>query len=154
MHIEIFEMSFDDLDDVCRIENETFSDPWPRAAFEDDMRSELTYCPVAKLASGELVGYANLMIFADEAHLTNIAVAPQRRRSGIGRFMMDHLIEKATSAGCHAMFLDVRASNDSAISLYRRYNFNELYRRKRYYCNPPEDAIVMVLPLGERNSDG
>jgi ribosomal-protein-alanine N-acetyltransferase len=154
MQIEIAEMTLDDLDEVRRIENETFSDPWPRAAFEDDVRSDLTYCPVARDESGELVAYANLMIFADESHLTNIAVAPPRRRCGIGKHMMDHLIEKAKASGCLAMFLDVRASNESAISFYRKYEFSELYRRKLYYRNPPEDAIVMVLPLGERNSDG
>ncbi|MBU1318023.1 MAG: ribosomal protein S18-alanine N-acetyltransferase [candidate division Zixibacteria bacterium] len=147
-------MSFDDLDDVCRIENDTFTDAWPRSVFEDDIKSEMTYCPVARNASGELVGYACLMLFADEAHLTNIATSPQQRGNGIGTQMMDHLIEKAKATGCHAMFLDVRASNSAAISLYNKYRFSELYRRKLYYRNPPEDAVVMVLPLGERNSDG
>lgn len=147
-------MSFDDLDDVCRIENDTFTDAWPRSVFESDIRSEMTYCPVAKNTAGELVGYACLMLFADEAHLTNIAISPAQRGRGFGKCMMDHLISKAKASGCHAMFLDVRASNSSAISLYNKYRFTELYRRKLYYRNPPEDAVVMVLPLGERNSDG
>ena len=103
---------------------------------------------------GKLIGYANLMTFAEEAHLTNIAVSPDYRRRGIGRVIMDHLIAKAEAEGCRAMFLDVRVSNHSAISFYEKYEFTELYRRKRYYRNPPEDAMVMVRPLGERNTRG
>ena len=114
----------------------------------------MIYCPVAKNLSGELVGYACLVLLADEAHLANIAISLQQRGSGFGKQLMDHLIEKAKTSGCHAMFLDVRASNSAAISLYSKYRFSELYRRKLYYRNPPEDAVVMVLPLGERNSDG
>jgi len=147
-------MNFDDLDDVCRIENDTFTDAWPRSVFEDDIRSKMTYCPVARDLSGELVGYACLMLSAEEAHLTNIAVLPQRRGNGIGTHLMDHLIEKAKASGCHAMLLDVRASNSAAISLYKKYRFSESCLQKLYYRNPPEDAVVMILPLRERNSDG
>lgn len=147
-------MSPDDLDEVCAMERVVFSDPWPRSAFESDIRTKSTFCPVLRDTANKLIGYANLMTFAEEAHLTNIAVSPDHRREGIGRIIMDHLLQKAESEGCRAMFLDVRVSNRSAISFYQKYDFTELYRRKRYYHNPPEDAVVMVRPIGERKSHG
>jgi ribosomal-protein-alanine N-acetyltransferase len=148
------DMTPKDLDDVCRLEEETFADAWPRSAFEKDMENESTYCPVIRDGSGRLVAYAILMIFAEEAHLTNIAVRKSLRRLGIGSRLMAHLIERAESNGCCAMFLDVRASNVDAVGLYERMNFKELYRRKRYYRNPIEDAVVMVCPLGEGSRRG
>jgi len=148
------EMTLNDLAEVCRIENDTFPNPWPRSAFEQDIRSESTYCPTVKDSSGILVGYACLMIVADEANLTNIAVVNERRMQGVGRLLMDRVISRARNDGCRAVFLEVRQSNAGAIGFYTHYEFKELYRCRNYYRHPREDAIVMVLPIDERNSNG
>jgi ribosomal-protein-alanine N-acetyltransferase len=150
----IRDMTDRDLDAVCRIETESFSDPWHRGAFEEDLRSRHTYCPVIAEPTGSIVGYACLMLFAEEAHLTNIAVDPAWRHKGIGISLMEHLLSKAEKDGCRAMFLDVRSSNSGAQRFYLKQGFTELYWRKMYYRNPPEDAIVMVRPLAGKDSDG
>ena len=148
-------MTPEDIDEVYRIETESFSNPWPRGAFESDVRNRRIYSPVVRDGENKVIAYALLMIFAQEAHLANIAVDPKLRRVGIGSMLMDHLIEKAESEDCRAMFLDVRPSNKSAVSMYEdRYGFKILYIRKGYYSNPPEDALVMVRPLGERENYG
>jgi ribosomal-protein-alanine N-acetyltransferase len=147
-------MTVNDLAEVCRIENDTFPNPWPKSAFEQDIQSESTYCPTVRDSSGSLVGYACLMIVADEANITNIAVVSDRRMQGIGGLLMDRVISRARNDGCRAVFLEVRKSNAGAIGFYMHYEFKELYRRRNYYRHPREDAIVMVLPIGERNSHG
>jgi ribosomal-protein-alanine N-acetyltransferase len=151
---EISEMTPGDLEGVCRIENEVFANPWPRSAFENDLSSDSTFCTVVRNSSGLLVGYSCLMIVADEAHLSNIAVSMGHRRNGIGSMLMDHMIAKAELEGSRAIFLEVRSSNEDALNLYWRYDFVELYRRKDYYRKPNEDALIMVRPVGERNSHG
>ena len=152
---KINNMTPEDIEEVYRIETESFSNPWPRGAFESDVRNRRIYSPVVRDENNCVVAYALLMIFAEEAHLANIAVDPKLRRHGIGTLLMDHLIETAESRDCRAMFLDVRPSNKSAVSMYEeKYDFEILYRRKGYYSNPPEDALVMVRPLGERENYG
>jgi len=143
-----------DLGEVCRIESEVFPNPWPKSAFESDIRNESTYCLVLKDSSGNTAGYGILMIVADEAHLTNIAVTAKHRRQGLGSMLMNDMISKAEGMGCRAIFLEVRQSNLDARGFYSRYGFTELYRRRHYYRKPIEDALVMVRPIGERNSHG
>ncbi len=147
-------MALSDLDEVCRIERDVFPNPWPKSAFDSDVRNDSTYCTVVRHSSGQIVAYACLMIVADEAHLTNIAVSPAHRRQGIGSMLMDHLVSKAQFEKTRAMFLEVRSSNVGAVSFYARYDFVELYRRRNYYRNPTEDALIMVRPVGKGNSDG
>jgi ribosomal-protein-alanine N-acetyltransferase len=153
--LRIDEMKPEDLDDVCRIEKETFlADAWPRSTFEADMEDDSAYCPVIRDALGKVVAYANLRIFTDEAYITNLAVERRMRRMGIGGLLTRHLIEKAESEECCAISLDVRVSNAEAQSLYRKFGFRELNRTKNYYQNPLEDSVVMVRDLGERNNRG
>ena len=90
----------------------------------------------------QLVGYAGLMFVVDEAHISNIAVDPRRRREGIGKYLLFHLIEQAIARGAQALTLEVRASNTSAHALYRIFGFAPAGIRQRYYENT-EDALVM-----------
>jgi len=147
-------MTTDDLDDICRIEKESFRNPWPKDMLQDAVQSKWTYCPAAKDSAGNLVGYACLIIHDTLAHLTNIAVSKELRHQGIGKMLMNNLVGKADDFGCTEMILDVRPSNHEAISLYNEYGFTELYRRESYYSNPSEDAVVMGLSLGKRNCSG
>ena len=151
---EISEMTSGDLGEICRIENEVFPNPWPKSAFEGDISNDATYCPVVKDSSGNIIGYASLTVDINEAHLTNIAVSTEYRRQGIGSILMDDVISKAEREGCRAIFLEVRNSNLDARGFYTRYDFTELYRHEHYYRKPTEDALVLVRPIGERNSHG
>jgi ribosomal-protein-alanine N-acetyltransferase len=147
-------MTVGDIGEVCAIETEVFPNPWPRSAFEQDVRNDSNLCTVVRDSSGILVGYACLMIIVDEAHLTNIAVTGAYRRQGIGSLLLHDMISKAEIRRCRAMFLEVRRSNLDARAFYARYGFTELYRRRDYYRRPVEDALILVCPIGERNSRG
>ncbi len=149
-------MTPEDIDDICRIERETFlDDAWPRSMFEDDIGDNSSYWPVVRNSSGRVLAYANMRIFfSDRAYMTNLAVEKNMRRMGIGSLLMQHMIERAENENCVAIALDVRVSNDVAQNLYKKFGFREFQRTKNYYQNPLEDSVVMICDLGERNSSG
>lgn len=96
-----------------------------------------------------ILGYAGLW-FGDgrgDADLLTIATAARARRRGLARLMLDHLIAQAREAGCGAILLEVRASNEPAQALYLARGFEPIGRRRRYYSAPTEDAVVMRLAL-------
>ncbi len=152
--LAISEMTLDDLDAVLALERVSFSNPWPGGAFESDLESDLVFCYVVRDRSRTIVAFSCLQVIEDEAQITNIAVDPAHRRSGIGSMLIEHMTSVAIQRGCTTMFLEVRVSNYSAISLYEQYGFIELYRRRKYYLNPIEDAIVMMRSLKRRKADG
>ncbi|GGO96522.1 GNAT family N-acetyltransferase [Actinomyces gaoshouyii] len=99
--------------------------------------------------SGAILGYAGLWIGdgRGDADLLTIATAARARRLGLARAMLAHLIDRARGAGCGAVLLEVRASNDAAQALYLSRGFTPVGRRRRYYSAPTEDAVVMRLAL-------
>ncbi len=107
----------------------------------DQMRSGTRHYVVAR-QNGEIVGYAGLWFAVDEAHVTNVAVAPAARRQGIARALMLHLAEVAVERGCVAWTLEVRVTSSGAQRLYEAFGFESAGVRQRYYDNV-EDAIVM-----------
>lgn len=140
-------MQEEDLDAVMAIEPKIYSHPWSRGNFADSLKSGYS-CWVAEL-DGELIGYGALMVVLDEAHLLNLSIAKAYQGRGFGRALLDHFIEVARRHGGQMMFLEVRPSNKSAISLYESMGFNEFSVRKGYYPaeNGREDAILMGLAL-------
>jgi ribosomal-protein-alanine N-acetyltransferase len=132
------------LDDVLRIEGGSYPKPWSRNVFQSELdlarSGERFY--VAARAGGTVVGYAGLMFVVGDAHVTNIAVAAEQQRSGIGTHLLATLAWEAVRRGCEAMTLEVRVSNTGAQALYRRFGFVPAGVRQRYYENT-EDAIVM-----------
>ena len=136
---------------VMDIEAVSYPKPWSSLVFESEisqMRSGTRRYLVARhLAeragrSAPVAGYAGLWIAADEAHVTNVAVAPDHRRTGVGTALLVGLAEEAVAAGCPAWTLEVRVSSTGAQELYRRFGFAPAGVRTRYYENT-EDAIVM-----------
>jgi len=102
---------------------------------------------VAELASGlppEIAGFAVFYRVRDEAELRNIAVHPVHQRKGIARALLAAGIRSLEGAGARRIFLEVRASNQTAIALYLTAGFNRLYARRDYYRDPVEDALVMA----------
>jgi len=147
--IEAFQMRH--LREVMPIEQGAYPKPWSRSVFESELRqvgSGSRHYIVARERSRRrhVVGYAGLWFVddpdGDQAHVTNIVVAPDSRRMGIGTQLMLALARIATNRGCAAWTLEVRASNTAAQELYRRFGFAPAGVRKRYYENT-EDAIVM-----------
>ena len=134
------------LDALMEIETRTFSDPWRREMFSSSMTVGNVRFFTAE-EEGTVVGYLLLMEIAPEAEILNLAVDPDRRREGIGDRLMAAAIGYAQDREIETLFLEVRESNLAAQSLYRKVGFMDLGRRKRYYRNPTEDAIMMMLPL-------
>jgi ribosomal-protein-alanine N-acetyltransferase len=144
--LKIEPMHISDLDEVLTIENASFSQPWTRDMFEDDLLyNERTHYIVARLR-GRVVGYAGMWLFGDEAHITTIAVHPEFRRRGIGNTLMRSLLLEAMRRGAKWATLEVRASNKVAQQLYMKWGFKVVGIRRNYYSNPQEDALVLELP--------
>lgn len=140
-------MQFEDLDRVMEIEPKIYSHPWSRGNFADSLHAGYS-CWVYE-SEGEVIGYAVMMSVLDEAHLLNISIAGERQGQGLGRALLNHLIDTARRHGATMMFLEVRPSNKNAIALYESIGFNEFSIRKGYYPahNGREDAILMGLAL-------
>ncbi len=139
-------MSADDLDQVAAIENDLFRDPWPRRAFASDLDAANAY-PIVMRLNGKVIGYASLYLAADELQIGNLAVDSQYQQRGYGSLLMRRIIELAHSHGIRQIYLEVRDSNEAARRLYLKFGFRVLGRRRLYYHNPTEDAIVMVKEI-------
>lgn len=133
-----------DLDEVLRIEDRSYPRPWTRSLFEGELEQVRSgeRCYLVAREEGRLVGYAGMMFVVADAHVTNIAVAPEQHRRGIATRLLAELSWRAVEHGCDAMTLEVRVSNTGARALYERFGFTAAGVRKNYYENT-EDAIVM-----------
>ncbi len=136
-----------DLDAVMAIEPEIYPFPWTRGNFSDSLKAG--YSCWACEHDGALMGYAVLMMVLDEAHLLNISIAKEFQGRGLGRQLLEQIIDIARKHKGQMMFLEVRPSNKTAIKLYEKIGFNEFSVRKGYYpaANGREDAILMGLAL-------
>ena len=94
-----------------------------------------------------MLGFAAFHLIADEAELRNLAVAPEHRRRGVARALLDEARGRLLNAGVKRVYLEVRASNNPAISLYTSIGYSRLSTRQKYYRDPPEDAYVWSLDL-------
>jgi len=142
-------MRREDLPAVLAIERRAFSQPWSRAFFEKELATPFARLTVAldeTQALSQLVGYCCRWRVTDEVHLLNVAVHPGRRGGGIGRRLVEGVIDEARSTRARTMFLEVRAGNVAARRLYRRLGFRDLGVRRGYY-GPGQDAIVMELRM-------
>ena len=92
----------------------------------------------------EVIGYVGMKMVLDEADITNVAVLPSHRKKGIARKLLKQLLEEAKKQNLHRIYLEVRASNIAAVTLYEHAGFKEVGQRKNYYDNPREDAILML----------
>ncbi len=137
-------MTTADLPAVCVIEKQVQYAPWTEQLFSDGLERHL--CLVAENAQ-QIVGFAVVQFIVDEASLLNIAVDPKQQKQGIGRLLLDEVITQATIEKMTTVFLEVRASNQRAITMYQQAGFNEMGLRKNYYpsANGKEHAVMMAL---------
>lgn len=143
---EIREMTFDDIDEVVRIEKENFSVPWDENGFFSFMIREGTVF-ICAVDGGRIKGYGGMVTAADEADITNISVVKESRRSGAGTAIVEELFSRGRAMGIKKIFLEVRKSNYAAIGLYKKLGFEEMGIRKNYYEAPVEDAVTMIKEL-------
>lgn len=134
-----------DASEIAEMEALCFSTPWSRDAFLHELtQNELAlYLVAVGKETGRLVGYAGIWRILDEGHITNVAVHPAYREKGIGRQLVKALLLQVEAEGALRQTLEVRASNDPAIGLYISLGFQEAGRRKGYYEDNGEDAIIM-----------
>jgi ribosomal-protein-alanine N-acetyltransferase len=137
-----------DLPRVVEIERASFSDPWSSAAFRSALDEERINFHVA-IRDDAVVGYAVSWCVIDEAELANLAVVPAMRGAGVGAALLDRAMADARAAGCVVMHLEVRESNAAARALYQSRGFGMVGRRKRYYREPVEDALILRARLKE-----
>ena len=147
--IEMMLMNASDLDEVLAIEFRVCPFPWGRGNFTDSLSSGYS-CWVCRIG-GELLGYFVVMLAVDEAHLLTISVAEKRQGMGFGARLLRHAMSVARQSGATTLLLEVRPSNDNALSLYRHFGFQQIGRRRDYYPagKGREDALVLSRTLEE-----
>jgi [ribosomal protein S18]-alanine N-acetyltransferase len=145
-------MRLSDLEAVMAIERASFSMPWSRGAFLYEIeQNQVARCYVIR-DEQRVLGYVCLWEVADELHITNIAVHPDSRRQGIGRMLLGNMLDDARQRLLRLVVLEVRPSNAEARALYESFGFKVVGRRRGYYYDTGEDALVMEATLGSGGS--
>ena len=127
---------------VAALEKLCFSDPWSEKSIGSELENPLSLWLVAE-EEGAVWGYVGSQTVMGETDMMNVAVHPDYRNQGIATALIVGLVEELLRQGSHCLTLEVRASNETAIRVYERLGFTELGRRKNYYRNPREDALIL-----------
>ena len=135
-------MTRDDADSVAAIEAKCFAMPWSREDFWREARNELAEYVVGEL-DGKIVAYAGAWVSFEQAEVMHVAVVPEMRGQGVGTLLFGALIEAVKLRGATAITLEVRPSNTAAIKLYKSFGLHEEGRRRGYYLDNGEDALIM-----------
>ncbi len=147
--MEIVKAGLEHLEEICAIEESSFTDPWSRGTLSQCIQGKFAAVLVA-LEDGDVLGHAIFNVMADEAELYNIAVRRESRGRGVGTALLQGTMRLARQAGAERMFLEVRKSNAAAREMYRKAGFAVCGQRRNYYEAPREDAMIMDIQLGER----
>ena len=148
MDCQITPMTPAHLDQVAALEEICFpEDPWSRRLLAEALENENTTSLLALSEDERVLGYLFFTTVLDEGGVDNIAVHPEARRQGIASALLDAFRRYGQKHGLVSLFLEVRASNQNAFSLYEKLGYREVGRRKNYYLAPKEDAIIMKLEL-------
>lgn len=140
---QVREMALQDIDPVLVMERLCFATPWSREAFIGEVRdNECAHYLVGETA-GRVVAYGGFWRVLDEGHITNVAVHPDYQDLGYGKILLGALLRRAAELGVVSATLEVRESNFRAIRLYEKFGFEPAGRRKGYYADNGEDAIIM-----------
>lgn len=142
MKLEISEMRPEDVASVAALEKDLFSLPWSEAGFLTSLCSPDTLYLVVR-DGDRIAGYCGLLQSFDEADITNVAVREELWNRGVGRMMLQELMERGKKRGIERFTLEVRVSNLAAIHLYQRLGFEPVGIRKNFYEKPQEDAVIM-----------
>ena len=137
-----------DAPTLAALEVRCFGDPWSEAAFRELFAQPLAVVRVCQ-RRGQTIGYAVASVVAGTSEILNLAVAPEWRRHGVGRALLEDLLRQIASRDGREAFLEVRESNQDAQALYARHGFRVVGQRRDYYRNPRETALVLRLELGD-----
>lgn len=140
--LQIHDMQKENLGQIAQIEKASFSMPWSEKSFEEALDNPNAFYVVAE-EEGRVTGYCGAYLILDEADVNQVAVDSSRRNQGIGKKLMEALLERLKQAGASAVTLEVRKSNRAAIALYESLGFVTEGIRKNFYEKPVEDALIM-----------
>ena len=140
--IEYIPMNETHVPSVAQLEKICFSDPWSERSVAYELTNPLSAWFVA-VEDGAVLGYVGSQAVLDEADMMNIAVSPEARRRGIAQGLVEILVAALKEKEVRCLTLEVRASNDPAITLYHKLGFTQVGRRPNYYRNPKEDALIL-----------
>ncbi|MCI9093789.1 MAG: ribosomal protein S18-alanine N-acetyltransferase [Coprobacillus sp.] len=144
----IRKMDIDDLNQVVVLEEQLFTSSWSYKDFLYELlENDFSFNYVIE-DDLKIVGYVGVWMMYEQAQITTIGVAPDYQRQGLGRNMLETIIALTQKHGCEMMSLEVRISNDKAISLYESLGFHKETIRKNYYQDNQEDAYLMIKRLG------
>lgn len=144
--LRIRDMTYKDLNEILEIEKQSFPTPWSKTMFLESLSSNIYKNFVIEVQK-EIVGYIMLYHVVDEAHITNFAIKPLFRKKGYGTKLLSFTIKHLKEKDVVEFFLEVRESNKIAINLYRKFGFEIIGKRRRYYSDTNEDAFIMHLSL-------
>lgn len=151
----ISRMTEHDLLEVVEIEEQSGLSRWGWAAYYAELQGSnrdlmlVARAPESKApsVSQTLAAYIVARVGANELHINNVAVRERYRRQGIGLILLGRILEEGRRLGVDGAFLELRAGNKAALSLYEKCGFRVASRRKKYYSEPAEDALVMTIQL-------
>jgi [ribosomal protein S18]-alanine N-acetyltransferase len=142
----INKMKKEDIKKVLEIEKRSFVTPWTKKMLHETLSSPISASFIIE-KNDLLLGYIMLYSVLDEAHILNLAINPDCRGRGYASQLIRYIIEYCVKKGISDFFLEVRDSNIKAINLYRMFGFEVIGKRKGYYTDTHEDALVMQLSL-------
>jgi len=142
-----------DLDDILRIEEHSFPNPWKREAFLSELSGNPYSFLYGLFAGDRLLGYSVFWVLDEQAHLVNLAVDPDSRGRGYGRTLLFHALRTAYRRGADRLHLEVRENNQPAIALYRQFGFLPLGRAPGYYSDGTA-ALIMAVSLSGNPPSG
>lgn len=147
-YFTIRQMSEQDLPQILDIEQSIYDFPWTKGIFEDCLQSEYRNWVVTD-AMDRIFGYAVMTIAVGESHVLNVCVEQSKQGDGLGRLLLNHMIDDARERLAFVVLLEVRPSNQAARRLYKSMGFSQLGRRPDYYpaLNGREDALILGLDI-------
>ncbi len=150
MSIQIVPMNADHLEELEKLERICFSRPWSRKMLAEELENQCAAFLVAQDSiTQQVMGYAGLLVMADEGYITNVAVFPEFRRQGVAAKLIAVFENFARGNKLAFLTLEVRPSNTAAIALYKGFGFEQVGRRKNYYDLPKEDALILTKTYEE-----
>ena len=145
--VALWPMTVEDLPRVLAIERMSFTSPWTEANFRHEIEDNPLAWNLVARADGRMVAFACAYVVADELMINDFAVDGSLRRGGLGRALLRHLLDGARVRGCRRATLEVRPSNAPARALYEAFGFALVGRRRGYYADTGEDALLLACAL-------
>ncbi len=140
--IKVVPIEYKHIKEIAKLEKICFSTPWSENAIKEAYQNGTKFFVAVK--DNKVLGYASISAIIDEGYITNIAVFPDYRNQGVGSALLNHLFSFAEEKALSFISLEVRESNRTAISLYEKFGFKTEGKRKNFYTEPSEDALIMT----------